>query len=207
MIRLELRSLGLVEETSTFLVVLHAAEEAKVLLLEVGTPEGRAIAVESEEIKTPRPLTHQLTANLLEALGASLNHVLIHRYEESTFYSYLNIRKKDGTELELECRPSDAIAVALYLGAPVFITPEVLAEAGQDEEEYEADIARIEALMGEIVEEDDEAEEQHESTTADGRTVKSMDGASTADSLEEADPDEEQFPTRTLRWLTKRTIH
>jgi hypothetical protein len=204
MIRLELRSLGLVEETSTFLVVLHAATESKVLLLEVGTPEGRAIAVESEEIKTPRPLTHQLTASLLEALGASLIHVLIHRYEESTFYSALNIRKVDGTVLEHECRPSDAIALALHVGAPIFVTEEVLAEAGQDEEEYEADIARIEELMDDLIDEDEE--EFDPVTTEDGPT-KAADGVAVAEAARAADPEEEQGPVRTLRWLTKRTIH
>ncbi|HLO03232.1 MAG TPA: bifunctional nuclease family protein [Symbiobacteriaceae bacterium] len=203
MIRLELRSLGVVEETSTFLVVLHAPVEARVLLLEVGTPEGRAIAVESEELKTPRPLTHQLVGDLMHTLGARLNHVLIHRYESATFYSYLAITQQDGTELQMECRPSDAIAVALHLGAPLYVTPEVLAEAGQDEAEYEADIARIEELMEEILEVD--VEEGTSELAADGTTAEAVEGAPATEATE-MDEDEE-MPVRTLRWLTKRTVH
>lgn len=201
MIRLELRSLGVVEETSTFLVVLHAPTEGRVLLLEVGTPEGRAIAVESEELKTPRPLTHQLVGDLLHTLGARLNHVLIHRYETSTFYAFLAITGPDGNPFEMECRPSDAIAVALHLGAPIYVTPEVLAEAGQDEAEYEADIARIEELMEEIL----EVEVEEADPDLDGPTAETIEGAAAAD-VAEAD-DEEEMPIRTLRWLTKRTVH
>lgn len=204
MIRLELRSLGLVEETSTFLVVLHAPTEGRVLLLEVGTPEGRAIAVESEEIKTPRPLTHQLVGDLLFTLGARLNHVLIHRYESSTFSSYLAITGSDGGQIEMECRPSDAIAVAMHLGAPLFVTPEVLAEAGQDEAEYEADIARIEELMGEFL--DFDAEEETADLDSEGPSAETIEGAAVAEAAE-ADEADEETPVRTLRWLTKRTVH
>jgi bifunctional DNase/RNase len=198
MIRLELRSLGVVEETSTFLVVLHAPAEARVLLLEVGTPEGRAIAVESEEMKTPRPLTHQLVGDMIHNLGARLNHVLIHRYESATFYSYMSITQNDGRTLEMECRPSDAIAVALYAGAPIYVTPEVLAEAGQDEAEYEADIARIEELMDEIMEVEAGAEEEAPELAADGLA---------AESVESEAAEGEEVQIRTLRWLTKRTVH
>lgn len=200
MIRLELRSLGVVEETSTFLVVLHAPTEGRVLLLEVGTPEGRAIAVESEEIKTPRPLTHQLMGDLIYNLGARFTHVLIHRYESSTFYSYMAITGSDGQEIQMECRPSDAIAVALHLGAPIFVTPEVLAEAGQDEAEYEADIARIEELMEEFLEID--SEEGASELTADGTSSEPGAGVDAVEVEED-----EEIPVRTLRWLTKRTVH
>lgn len=194
MIRLELRSLGVVEETSTFLVVLHAPAEARVLLLEVGTPEGRAIAVESEGLKTPRPLTHQLVGDLMDGLGARLHHVLIHRYEAATFYSFCSIQGADGNAIELECRPSDAIAVALHAGAPIYVTPEVLAEAGQDEAEYEADIARIEELMEEIMEVEVEAEES---------AADLAEAAQAAEAVES----EEEPQVRTLRWLTRRTLH
>lgn len=205
MIRLELRSLGVVEETSTFLVVLHAPTEGRVLLLEVGTPEGRAIAVESEEIKTPRPLTHQLVGDLIYNLGARLTHLLIHRYESATFYSYLAMTDRDGQEIQMECRPSDGIAVALHLGAPIFVTPEVLAEAGQDEEEYEADIARIEELMEEVFEVD--IDESASELTADGPATEAGEGAAAADAVELDEDEDEEMPIRTLRWLTKRTVH
>jgi bifunctional DNase/RNase len=203
MIRLELRSLGVVEETSTFLVVLHAPELARVLLLEVGALEGRAIAVESDEIRTPRPLTHQLTGEVVRALGARLDYVLIHRYEEGTFYAYLVLTAADGSEARVDCRPSDAIAVALHLGAPVYATAEVLDEAGQDEAEYEAEIARIDELMAELDEADLAEATAEAAETSDGPGGEAE--AEWPTELAETEADAPQV--RTLRWLTRRVVH
>lgn len=135
MIRLSLVSVGMVEETASVILVLRAPEQKRLLVMEVGLMEGRAIAIEAEEVKTPRPLTHELTHRVLEALNASLTQVVIHEFREKTFYANLDLRTTDGAEVLIDARPSDAIALALRTGVPIFATPEVLETAGIDEDE------------------------------------------------------------------------
>lgn len=140
MIRLSLVSVGMVEETASVIVVLRAPEQGRMMVMEVGLMEGRAIAIEAEEVKTPRPLTHELTHRVLEALGATLSQVVIHDFRDKTFYANLDLRTADGAEVLVDARPSDAIALAIRTGAPIFATPEVLETAGIDEEESLDDV-------------------------------------------------------------------
>ncbi|MFZ5825944.1 MAG: bifunctional nuclease family protein [Bacillota bacterium] len=135
MIRLSLVSVGMVEETASVILVLRAPEQRRLLVMEVGLMEGRAIAIEAEEVKTPRPLTHELTHRVLEALRATLTQVVIHEFRDKTFYANLDLRTADGAEVLVDARPSDAIALAIRTGAPILATPEVLEMAGIDEDE------------------------------------------------------------------------
>lgn len=135
MIRLSLVSVGMVEETASVILVLRATEQGRLLVMEVGLMEGRAIAVEAEGIKTPRPLTHELTHRVLEALNANLTQVVIYDFRDKTFYANLDLRVADGAEVLVDARPSDAIALALRTGSPIYATLEVLEAAGIDEDE------------------------------------------------------------------------
>lgn len=140
MIRLSLVSVGMVEETASVILVLRAPEQKRLLVMEVGLMEGRAIAIEAEEVKTPRPLTHELTHRVLEALKASVTQVVIHQFRDKTFYANLDLRTAEGVEVLVDARPSDAIALAIRTGAPIFATPEVLETAGIDEDESLDDV-------------------------------------------------------------------
>ena len=145
MIRLSLVSVGMVEETASVLLILRAPEQERLLVMEVGLLEGRAIAFEAEGVTMPRPLTHELTLRVIEALQGTLAQVVIHDYRDETFYANLDLRTGDGKEVLVDARPSDAIAIALRLEAPIYVTEEVLAEAGIDEAEpEEADDGRLE---------------------------------------------------------------
>lgn len=135
MIRLSLVSVGMVEETASVIVVLRAPEQERLLVMEVGLMEGRAIAIEAEGVRTPRPLTHELTHRILEALNATLTQVVIHDFRDKTFYANLDLRTADGTEVLVDARPSDAIALALRAGAPIYATPEVIEAAGIEEDD------------------------------------------------------------------------
>lgn len=84
-----------------------------------------------EDYEPPRPLTHDLIVNVAHALGASLDHVLISDLDQSTYFAKLILVKEDGTEIEIDSRPSDAIAVAVTFDPqlPIFVSEHVLEEA------------------------------------------------------------------------------
>ena len=153
MVSVELMSVAMIEETATVILVLRAATLHRLLVMEVGLLEGRAIALEVEGIRTPRPLTHELTLRVMEALGATLTRVVIREYRDRTFFANLELRTSDGRELTIDARPSDALALALRLKAPIVAEEKVLDEAGMDEQELSERQARLQAP-----ESDDEGE-------------------------------------------------
>lgn len=145
MIKLNLVSVGMVEETGSVLLVLRAEDVARLLVMEVGLLEGRAIALEAEGIKAPRPLTHELTLEIIRQLGATISQVQIREFKDSVFFAYLVLDSTGGSKVEIDSRPSDAIALALRSGAPIYVDPQVLSVAGieppddDDNETVEAD--------------------------------------------------------------------
>jgi uncharacterized protein len=155
MIRLNVVSVGLVEDTASVIVVLRADDLARLLVMEVGLLEGRAIAMEAEGVKAPRPLTHDLMYQIIQGLGASLAAVQIRDFQEHTFFANLVLTRQDGTQVELDARPSDAIALALRSGAPIYVAEPVLETAGITEDEAEAE----EDLDMELEEAEDALEE------------------------------------------------
>jgi len=135
----------MVEETGSVLLVLRAEDVARLLVMEVGLLEGRAIALEAEGIKAPRPLTHELTLEIISKLGATISQVQIREFKDSVFFAYLVLDSTGGSKVEIDSRPSDAIALALRSGAPIYVDPQVLSIAGieppdeEDNEDLEVD--------------------------------------------------------------------
>lgn len=103
----------------------------------IGTFEAQAIALELESIKPPRPMTHDLLKNLVLSFNSDVNKVLINDLNEGTFFAQIHY-KKDNEEVELDARPSDAIALAIRFGAPIYVNKKVLDEAGIVTEETSA---------------------------------------------------------------------
>ena len=114
--------------TQSPVVVLETVADKKLLPIWIDVPEARAIAIEIEQIKVPRPLTHDLIRNILQGLGATLQRATITDLRNSTYFAILSIGVK-GQELQIDCRPSDAIAVALRMKAPIFASTQVLAKS------------------------------------------------------------------------------
>jgi bifunctional DNase/RNase len=100
----------------------------------IGGPEATAIAFALEGVETPRPLTHDLFCNVVADLGAALERVVITELRDTTYYAELHLGAGDGTH-RVSARPSDAIALAVRTGCPIFAEEDVLAEAGFVEEE------------------------------------------------------------------------
>jgi bifunctional DNase/RNase len=150
MIRLTLASVGLVEESGSVVLVLQAEESERMLIMEIGFLEGRAIALAAEGVEAPRPLTHDLLFETIKSLGAELLEIRIQDYKEQTFYATIVLRQAADLLVELDARPSDAIALALRAGVPIRVTPEVLSAAG------------VEAVAGEEAEEGSGEEDEEQ---------------------------------------------
>ena len=118
MIDLTVSGVILEPQSQAPIVVLKDAEDRRALLIWVGEFEANAIAMALEQVKTPRPLTHDLLMNLSRALGATLVEVRINDMRESTFFAELEF-EVGGLRQVVDARPSDAIALALRAGAPV----------------------------------------------------------------------------------------
>lgn len=95
----------------------------------IGPAEADAIAIKLQGVAVPRPLTHDLLCSLLGALGATVSFIVVNELVEDTFYAKIHLRI-DGRELEIDSRPSDAIAVAVRTQIPIYATEEVLDRAG-----------------------------------------------------------------------------
>ena len=95
----------------------------------IGPNEADAIAVKLQNIQLARPLTHDLLQSVIASLGASLNYIVVNELQNDTFYAKLSITV-DGTQLEVDSRPSDAIALAVRIGVPIYIEEVVLEKAG-----------------------------------------------------------------------------
>ena len=91
----------------------------------IGASEAQSIALEMEGIKPPRPLTHDLLANVIDNLGGDLQDIFISELSEHTYFAKLRIRK-EGELIEVDCRPSDAIALAVRFDAAVFVADGIL---------------------------------------------------------------------------------
>ena len=112
----------------------------------IGAFEAQAIALELEKIQPPRPMTHDLLRDALEAFGAEVLDVVIDELREGTFFAKIRYIH-DGDEGQLDARPSDAIALAVRVDAPVYVAPSVLEEAGiPTEEESVSPLARTEPV-------------------------------------------------------------
>jgi len=112
------------------LLLREADGEHRVLPIFIGGPEATAIALALEEVETPRPMTHDLMKDLLDELGARIERVVVTELRDSTFYADIVVSIA-GAVRSVSARPSDAVALAVRYGAPVFAEEGVLEEAGR----------------------------------------------------------------------------
>jgi hypothetical protein len=111
--------------TNMPLVVLRGEEGREVLPIWVGVFEANAIALQLEGIETPRPMTHDLLKTVMETLGATLAEVTVTDLHDSTFVAQAVLARPEG-DVVIDCRPSDAIALALRTDAPIYAEDQVL---------------------------------------------------------------------------------
>jgi len=107
------------------IIILKAEDSDVAIPIWIGLIEASAIATELEGIKLARPMTHDLLKNVLEALGGKLTRIVVCDLKENTFYATLVVLMKD-TRVEIDSRPSDAIALALRAGADIYVAQKVI---------------------------------------------------------------------------------
>lgn len=127
-LRMEIKGLMLDPSSNVPIVILQDEESQLFLPIWIGVFEANAIALRIEGIQTPRPMTHDLLRTLVEHLGAKVEKVVISDLRENTFYALIHLQR-NGNQIELDARPSDAIALALRVEAPIFVTRPVLDQA------------------------------------------------------------------------------
>lgn len=136
MVEVTVARLGLDSSTNSYVVVLREMAGRRLLPIWIGKPEAESIVLEINGVQRERPLTHDLCASLITTLGGALRRIEITRVQKSTYYAALHIETQSGL-LVIDARPSDCIAIALRLEAPLYAAEGLLTE--MDESQLDAD--------------------------------------------------------------------
>jgi bifunctional DNase/RNase len=142
------------------IVLLKTAEGNKFLPIWIGHPEAAAILMKLQSQAPPRPMTHDLMSELLEQLEAQVVRITVTELRENTFYAQITVQQ-DGREIEIDSRPSDAIALAIRAEAPIFAADRVIEESAiefegddVDQDVLEAEVAKFKHFLDEVTPED-----------------------------------------------------
>jgi bifunctional DNase/RNase len=150
MVEMELLGVKLELPSNTPVVMLREVEgRRRVLPIFIGLPEANAIAFALDGVVPPRPLTHDLLCNVLEETGWRLERVVVTELNEGTFYAELHLQGPAGAQV-VSSRPSDAIALAVRVGAPMFADEAVVDEAAAEVDEPEEGDTDSEAVVEEF---------------------------------------------------------
>src|ERR671924_915545 len=128
------------------IVLLKTADGNRYLPIWIGQPEAAAILMRLQGASTPRPMTHDLVTELLEQLDAQVVRITVTELRDNTFYASITVQQ-NGSEIEIDSRPSDAIALAIRADAPIFAANDVIEESAI---EFEGDEINQEDLEKEV---------------------------------------------------------
>ena len=118
--------------SNMYILLLKDTNGSETLPIWIGKPEADAIALALGKVATPRPLTHDLVKNVMESLNVKVTRIVVTQILDNTYYALIYLT--DGkTEMPVDSRPSDAVAVALRANAPIFVEEEVLKRKSTDE--------------------------------------------------------------------------
>ena len=128
------------------IVLLKTADGNKFLPIWIGHPEAAAILMKLQGATTPRPMTHDLVTDMLAQLDAQVVRITVTELRDSTFYAQITVAQ-DGSEIEIDSRPSDAIALAIRAEAPIFVADRVIEESAI---EFEGEEVNEEEIVSEF---------------------------------------------------------
>ena len=128
MVEMKVEGLTLDPLTNMPIIILKDLLSDKALPIWVGYFEANAIALEIEKINTPRPMTHDLLRSMISSLHAKVKHVLINDLKDNTFFAVISV-VQNGSDMTIDSRPSDAIALALRTKSPIFVEEKVIEAA------------------------------------------------------------------------------
>jgi len=153
------------------IVLLKTADGNRFLPIWIGHPEAAAILMKLQSQAPPRPMTHDLLSDLLEQLEAQVVRITGTELRENTFYAQITVQQ-DGREIEVDSRPSDAIALAIRAEAPIFAADRVIEESAiefegedVDEEQLEAEVQKFKSFLEEVTPEDFVVEDGEEGSS------------------------------------------
>lgn len=129
MIEMLVGGLGFDPRNLSPIVLLRDPEEMNFLPIWIGVFEAASIAMELQGAQPPRPMTHDLVKTMVENLGGKIRKVVINDIKDGTFYALIEVEDKEGKIVNLDARPSDAIAIAIRGHAPIFVSEVVMMQA------------------------------------------------------------------------------
>jgi len=140
MIEMKIAGIALDAVSRSPIVILRDDADRRALPIYIGQDQARSIISALENQVPPRPLTHDLLVNILEAWDMTLERVVIHSLQDNTFFAVLTVRQGE-VKKDIDARPSDAIAIALRTGSPIWVSEEVILDASLpvDQEADEAE--------------------------------------------------------------------
>jgi bifunctional DNase/RNase len=139
------------------IVLLKAVDSNKFLPIWIGHPEAAAILMKLQGASTPRPMTHDLLCDMLGELDVTCKQVAVTELRENTFFASITLQA-NGREMEIDSRPSDALALAVRSGAPIFAAEDVIAESAiefeHDVEDTEEVVEKFKDFLDQVTPED-----------------------------------------------------
>lgn len=155
MVEVKVQSIQVSLMTDHRVILLKEIDSERVLPIWIGTHEAEAIAIRMRGIQVARPMTHDLLSSMIDGLGGKVSHITVNDLRDDTFYARITV-KLNGHEVEIDSRPSDAIALAVRTEVPIFVEDSVMSQAGivpdvditmeADEEDLRAFRAFIDSL-------------------------------------------------------------
>ncbi|MGH7728416.1 MAG: bifunctional nuclease family protein [Vulcanimicrobiaceae bacterium] len=139
--QMKVDKLGIDLLTHDPVVILKDLEGKRILPILIGPFEATAIALALEGTQVPRPLSHDLMRTMLETMHATLEQIVIHDIRDSTFFAKLIVRQNGDTQ-EIDARPSDGIALALRMQAPIFVSDKIVLDETVVEKKSEQDVTQ-----------------------------------------------------------------
>src|SRR4030042_587395 len=130
MIEMSVDSIRVSVMNSQRVVILKEVQADRYLPIWIGPAEADAIAIKLQGVSVPRPMTHDLLYSIINALGAKVNFIVVNDLHNDTFFAKINVTSRDGKNIEIDSRPSDAIAVAVRAGSPIYAEESVIDKAG-----------------------------------------------------------------------------
>lgn len=128
LIEMTIKGLTVDPVTNMPIVILHDSEDRRILPIWVGVFEANAIALQIENVHTPRPMTHDLLRNVIHDLQASVDRVVVSDVKDNTFFAHIHLNTPAG-QVAVDARPSDAIALALRTRSPIWVEESVIENA------------------------------------------------------------------------------
>ena len=133
--------------TNMPIIILRDEEGQRILPIWVGVFEANAIALQIENVQTPRPMTHDLLKNVIDDLAGQVERIVVTELKENTFYAIIHIRSSERA-IAIDARPSDAIALALRTHSPIFVEDAVIQGARSVEADKDpTDVGRLQKWL------------------------------------------------------------